>query len=90
MPAFNNRYKPKKIGHVPVYSFVGFLGMLVTGPLALILPEIIKVFPIVVFSVCLFVVVFYIRVGDELPFLAIKRASKQERNRVTSESWTDE
>ncbi|MFQ5588176.1 MAG: hypothetical protein ACE5F7_04990 [Nitrospiria bacterium] len=89
MPAFNNRYKLKKIGHVPAYSVGGLIGMIITGPLSLPLPMPYKMLPVVLFFVCLFIVVFFIRVGDELPFLPVKRASRRERNRVTSETWTD-
>jgi len=89
MPAFNSRFKLKKIGHIPVYSFAGIMGIFVTVPLSLVLPGALKLLPLALFLFCLFVTIFYIRVGDELPFLAVKRASKREKNRVTSETWTD-
>lgn len=89
MPAFNSRFKLKKIGHIPVYSFAGFFGILISVPLMLVLPSPLHILPTVLFLFCLFVSIFYLRVGDELPFLPIKRASKRECNRVTAETWTD-
>ncbi len=90
MPAFNSRLKPKKIGHVPLYSALGAVGMLITGVTAMILPFPIKAVVILLFLSCLFVTVFCFRIGDELPFLAVKWASRREKNRVTSETWTDQ
>ena len=89
MPAFNSRLKPKKIGHVPLYSAMGAVGMLITGVTAMILPFPIKAVVILLFTGCLFLTVFCYIVGDELPFLAVKWASRGERNRITSETWTE-
>ena len=82
--------KAKKIGHVPLYSAMGAVGMLITGVTAIISPFPIKAVVILLFAACFFVTVFCYIVGDELPFLAVKWASWGERNRITSETWTDE
>ncbi len=89
MPAFNSRLKPKKIGHMPLYSVIGMLGMLITGVLSIVLPMLFKLVMIVLFGACFFMAGFCFWVGDEIPFIPIKLANKREKNRVTSETWTD-
>jgi len=89
MPAFNSRMKPKKIGHMPLYSVLGLLGMLIAGVLFIVLPFPFNLVMLLLFGGCFFVTGFCFWVGDEIPFVPIKIANKREKNRVTSETWTD-
>ncbi|MFQ5543517.1 MAG: hypothetical protein ACE5FY_04090 [Nitrospiria bacterium] len=89
MPAFNSRLKPRKIGHLPLYAVIGMLCMLITAVLTIVLQTGLKVVMMVLFGGFLFLTVFCFRVGDEISFFPIKLANKREKNRVTSETWTD-
>lgn len=89
MPSFNSRLKPKKIGHIPLYAVIGMLGMLITGVLSIVLPMPFRLVMMALFGACLALTGFCFWIGDELPFVPIKLANRREKNRVTSETWTD-
>lgn len=72
MPAFNDRFKPKTVGHMPLYSVLGMVGMLITAVLSLILPGVLKMIPGTLFVLCVFVTAFFFWIGDDLPFLRVK------------------
>lgn len=87
MSAFNARLRPKAIFGLPLYSVASATLMLPLISLAILVPvTVIKILLGLAGLVCLGGAIFFLVVGDELPFLRVRWQARQEAGSVTTET----
>lgn len=91
MGAFNRRLEPKQMYGIPLVSMLGIIGLLAFGLLIFMLPFFfLKILVGIGLLASVGMVVIGFWLGEEWPLRGVIFAAWRERERVTSETWTDE
>lgn len=87
MSAFNARLRPKAIFGLPLYAIASATLMLPLATLAILIPVLgLKILLGLAGVACFLAALFFLIIGDELPFLRLKWCARQEAHCVTAET----
>jgi hypothetical protein len=87
MGAFNRRLEPKEINGMPLEGVVSLVLSLIFGALAMIIPGVARIVPLLLLAGSLFAAVVSFAFRAELPFLSVIIQGRLfEPGRVTSET----
>ena len=89
MGAFNRRFEAREVFGVPIVTAVAGVIALPLVLFTLLLPAAFKPVTAIGTLAALAAAVAGLWLGDDLPFLRVMLAARRERDRVTSETWTD-
>lgn len=90
-PAFNGRFEPPTIGGFPLYTVIGIGGAIISGSLAVLMPWL--AVRVVLAGIAIFGVligVYYLRLGDKVPFQRVMFEAWREKSLYTHEYRADE
>ncbi|MHB8454005.1 MAG: hypothetical protein ACYDDO_04750 [Acidiferrobacterales bacterium] len=89
MGAFNRRFEAREVFGVPIVTAVAAVIALPLVLFTLLLPLALKPFTALGAASALVLAAAGLALGDDWPFVRVMLAARCERNRVTSETWTD-